>query len=100
MLIKQLASLTAVAVVAAIAAVPMASAQMRVPDRVEIYTDMPKADPGDDPANWSARRNVVESDRYERLLRTNPAFLRARINKECGGIAEPGAFQQCVDTFR
>jgi hypothetical protein len=63
------------------------------------YSDSPKADPGDDPANWSARRNVVESQRYEQLLRTNPAFLRARIRKECP-FAEPEAFQRCVATFQ
>ena len=69
------------------------------PDRVDVYSNMPQAEPGDNPANWSARRNVVESDRYDRLTRTNPAFRAARIRKECGSITEPNLYQQCVATF-
>jgi hypothetical protein len=82
----------------------MAQAQMMAPqgppDRVELYSDAPKAEPGDSPANWSARQNVVDSQRYEQLLHANPAFLRARIQKECGSITEPDLYQQCVGTFR
>jgi hypothetical protein len=68
-------------------------------ERVDIYSGMPLADPGDDPANWSARQNVVDSDRYERLVRTNPAFRAARIRKECGSINELDLYEQCVATF-
>src|SRR5580658_2079893 len=106
MLSKRMATLTAAAAfAAAIAAAPAAQAQMAAPmqsppDRVELYSDAPKAEPGDNPANWSARQNVVESQRYEQLLHTNPAFQRARIQKECGSISEPDLYQQCVGTFR
>ena len=81
-----------------------AHAQMMVPVPpggldVYSYSDAPKAEPGDNPGNWSARQNVVDSDRYEHLLRTNPAFRAARIRKECGEFTEPEAYQQCVATF-
>jgi len=69
------------------------------PTRVEIYSDTPKFEPGDDPANWSPGRNVVESHRYEQLVHTSPGFRAARIQRECGPITEPGLFQQCVASF-
>lgn len=93
---------TAVAVIGALALMSAAQAQMAAPppNRVDLYSDMPKAEPGDNPANWSARRNVADSQRYEQLLRSNPAFRNARIQKECGSITEPDLYQQCVGTFR
>jgi ABC-type transport system substrate-binding protein len=103
---KMAGLLAASAVVAVTAAMPAARAQMMAPmqpppDRVDVYSysDAPKAEPGDSPANWSARQNVADSDRYERLIRTNPAFRDARIRKECGSINEPDLYQQCVATF-
>ena len=101
---KTLGLLAAGAIVATVAAGLPARAQMMVPVppgglMVERYSDAPKADPGDDPANWSARRNVVDSDRYERLLQTNPSFRAQRIQKECGGFTDAAAFQECVSTF-
>ena len=67
------------------------------PDEVDYYSDAPKAEPGD--FNWSARQNVSDSQRYEALVHTNPAFRAARIQKECGSITEPGLYQQCVASF-
>ena len=112
MSMKKLAGvLTATALVALIAA-PAVDAQMvaapqpRVmapmpmqapPDEVDFYSDAPKADPGD--FNWSARRNVSDSERYESLVHSNPAFRAARIQKECGSITEVGLYQQCVASF-
>ena len=102
MLSKTLTGLLAAgAVVAAVVAMSAARAQMMPPppERVEMYSDMPKAEPGDDPANWSARRNVVESERYDQLTRTSPAFRAQRIRRECGSISEPDLYQQCVASF-
>ena len=96
-----LTALAAAGVLLALAGVTIpAQAQMIVPPaRVDVYSNMPQVSPGDDPANWSARQNVVESNRYEHLTHTNPAFSAARIRKECGPITEPGLYQQCVATF-
>lgn len=74
----------------------MASTQAP-PDEVDYYADAPKAEPGD--FNWSARQNVADSQRYEALVHSNPAFRAARIQKECGSITEPGLYQQCVASF-
>jgi hypothetical protein len=103
MLKRKLAGLLAASAVLALAGiVPAAHAQVGPPpDRVDIYHyyGTPQADPGDNPANWSARQNVADSDRYERLVHTSPAFRAARIRKECGSINEPSLYQQCVDSF-
>jgi hypothetical protein len=66
---------------------------------VEVITNNPQVSPDDNSANWSPQRNVVESNQYERLLRTNPAFRQARIRKECGPITEPSLYQQCIASF-
>jgi hypothetical protein len=106
MLRKNLAGpIVAGAFLALAGSMPMAHAQMVAlpmqppPDRVYFYSDAPKFEPGDDPANWSARKNVVESHRYERLVHTNPAFRQARIRTECGSITELSLYQQCVASF-
>jgi len=106
MLNRKLAGLmAATAFVALAGAMPAANAQMMPPpmqpppDRVDFYSDMPIAEPGDSSASWSARRNVVDSDRYERLIHTSPAFRAARIRQECGSINEPDLHQQCVASF-
>jgi hypothetical protein len=96
-------SLLAAAGLLAAAMVPAAHAQMTAPmpgaPPAELYTNAPQANPGDDPANWSARQNVADSQRYEHMVRTNASFRAARIRKECGSINEPGLFQQCVSSF-
>jgi len=114
MLTNKLAGLMAAgAVVALTGAIPVAQAQMWAPmpppaviapmppgpGEVEFFSDTPKVEPGDNPANWSARQNVIESQRYERLVHTNPAFRASRIRKECGGYSDPQAFRKCASTF-
>jgi hypothetical protein len=115
MLNKKLAGLLgATAFVALVTALPAAQAQTMVapgprvlvpmqapppPDEVDFYSDAPKVEPGDNPANWSARQNVADSDRYEKLVHANPAFRAERIQKECGSITEPDLHQQCVASF-
>ena len=62
----------------------------------EVLSNRPQ---GSEPANWSARRNVIESQRYDRLLETNRGFRQARIRKECGPITDPELHQQCLASF-
>ena len=59
----------------------------------------PIASSGDVSGSWSARQNVIESKQYEHLLRTNPAFRRARERKECGPITDPQLRQSCLTSF-
>lgn len=54
---------------------------------------------GSSPPNWSARQNVIESHRYDRLLETNHSFREARMRRECGPITDPQLHQQCLASF-
>jgi ABC-type transport system substrate-binding protein len=78
---------------------PMMAPPQQAPAEVEYYSDSPKVEPGDNPANWSARQNVAESRRYEQLVHTDPAFRAARIRKECGTVSDPAEFQRCAESF-
>jgi hypothetical protein len=59
----------------------------------------PITNPGDVSGSWSAQQNVIESKQYAQLLRTNPAFRRARMQKECGSINDPQLHQSCIASF-
>lgn len=76
--------------------VPPAKAQM--PMDAQALTNAPQASAGDH-GHWSASRNNAESAQYERLLRTNPGFRRARIDKECGPITDAQLRQSCLASF-
>lgn len=84
----------------AVAALP-AHAQMTGPGApgTEVVTNGPQTSPGDASTSWSARRNVVESQHYDRLLETNRGFRQARMRKECGPITDPDLRQQCLASF-
>ncbi|HEX3952925.1 MAG TPA: hypothetical protein VHW90_05090 [Stellaceae bacterium] len=64
----------------------------------QLVTNGPQASGGDF-GGWSARRNVIESHQYDRLLQSNRGFRQARMNKECGPINDPQLHQQCVASF-
>ena len=65
----------------------------------QLITNGPQTNPGDVSPSWSAQRNVVESEQYERQLKGNQAFRQARMRKECGPITDPQLHRQCVDSF-
>jgi hypothetical protein len=46
-----------------------------------------------------ARQNVIQSERYDRLLETNRSFRQARMRRECGPITDPQLRQSCFDSF-
>ena len=102
MLLKSATSLVfATAALAAIAATP-AGAQMAASPYAggtQVMTNGPQADAGDMSPNWSARQNVIESQRYDKLLESNRGFREARMRKECGPITDPQLHQQCLDSF-
>jgi hypothetical protein len=64
-----------------------------------VVTNGPQTDPGDVSPSWSARQNVIESQRYERLLQTSPGFRQARMRKECGPITDPQLHADCLASF-
>jgi hypothetical protein len=84
----------------AVATLP-AHAQMAAPDApgTEVVTNGPQTNPGDMTPSWSARQNVIQSQRYDRLLETNRGFRQARMRKECGPITDPELRQQCLASF-
>ena len=47
----------------------------------------------------SPQQNVVQSQRYDRMLETNRAFRQARMRKECGPISDPQLRQSCLASF-
>ena len=65
----------------------------------QLVTNGPQTNPGDVSPSWSAQRNVVESEHYDRLLKGNPAFRQARMRKECGPITDPQLHRQCLDSL-
>ena len=80
---------------ACVAFVPSANAQIM---QNELVTNGPQASRGDF-GDWSARRNVIESRHYDRLLESNRGFRQARMRKECGPITDPELRQQCLASF-
>ena len=65
----------------------------------QVVTNGPQTDQGDVSPNWSARRNVIESAHYDRLLETNQGFRAARMRKECGPVTDPQLHSDCVASF-
>src|SRR5260370_26565766 len=101
MLLKTATSLAfATACLTAVATLP-AHAQMAAPGApgTEVVTNGPQTNPGDMSPSWSARRNVIESQHYDRLLESNPGFRQARMPKEGGPITDPGLPQPCLASF-
>lgn len=47
----------------------------------------------------SAQQNVRESQQYEQLLCTNPAFRAKRIAQECGSLQGSQFYDGCVASF-
>jgi hypothetical protein len=50
-------------------------------------------------SSTAGRQNVVQSERYDRLLETNGSFRQARMRRECGPITDPQLRQSCLDSF-
>jgi hypothetical protein len=93
MLLKTLTTATAAAGLLAMAAVvPAAQAQPR-PDNgfAWVYQN--------GHWTWSPRLNIIDSQRYSRLLATSPSFRAQRVRIECGPITDPVLHQNCLNTF-
>jgi len=80
---------------ACVAFVPPANAQIV---QNELVTNGPQASRGDF-GDWSARRNVIESRHYDRLLQTSAGFRHARMRRECGPITDPQLRSDCLASF-
>ena len=94
MIVKTTSLAFAAVCLMAVSGLPTAHAQP-----AQVLTNGPQVDQGDTSPNWSARQNVIESERYDRLVERNRAFRQARERKECGPITDPQLHQQCLDSF-
>ena len=102
MLSKTTTTLAFAAACLTLAAVPAAQAQYYTEQTTiqpQIETTRPLASRGDF-GDWSARRNVIASQRYDRLLQTNMGFRQARMRRECGPINDPQLRSQCLASFQ
>jgi hypothetical protein len=98
MLLKSMTSLAfAAACVTAVAAIPAAHAQYAPGEQV--VTNGPQSSGVEQSGTWSPRQNVIESERYSRLVQTNARFRAQRMRIECGPITDPQLHEQCVDSF-
>ena len=104
MMTKRTTSLAfAVACITAIAAMPgysqTAGTYGSTPGYNGQQPDTTQAIQGNAAPSASARRNVIESRRYDRILETSRGFRQARIRKECGPISDPELRQSCLASF-
>jgi hypothetical protein len=97
MIIKTTCLAFAAACLMTVSALPAAHAQKAMDPQV--VTNGPQTDPGDVSPSWSVRQNVIDSERYDRLLQTSPAFRHARTQKECGPIIDPQLHADCLASF-
>jgi hypothetical protein len=67
-------------------------------EQSDLVTNGPQANPGDR-GNWSAARNVRESQWYDHLVATNRGFRSSRERKECGPINDAELHSQCMASF-
>jgi hypothetical protein len=82
----------------AIATAPGAHAQMD-PNRAELITNGPQANPGDRAGARSATQNVRDSHNYEAVIHSNSNFRAVREQKECGPIDDAKMHADCLATF-
>ncbi len=79
------------------AGIPAVQARMTQGDQV--ITNGPQSRGVEDSGTWSARANVIQSERYQRLVNDDAAFRRARMIKECGPVTDPQLHEQCIASF-
>ena len=88
-----------VAIVSATSMTAVPAAHAQGAGSTVVVTNGPQTSPGDASRTWSPRRNVIDSQNYDRLLETDPAFRQARIRKECGPINDPQLRSSCIASF-
>ena len=94
MIIKTTSLAFAAVCLMAVSGIPTAHAQP-----AQVVTNGPQVDQGDTSPNWSARQNVIESQRYDRLLESSRGFREARMRKECGPVTDPQLHADCLASF-
>jgi len=52
------------------------------------------------PPDPGAAANIRESQAYDQVVRSNPAFRAKRMQLECGPITDPELHASCVSSFQ
>ena len=97
MIIKTTSLALAATCLMTVSTLPPARAQLAA--MTEVVTNGPQTDSEDVSPSWSARQNVIDSQRYDRLVQTSRSFREARMRKECGPITDPKLHASCLATF-
>jgi hypothetical protein len=95
--LKSVSLAVAAATLAGMASVMPAGAQPG--GLVQVVTNGPQSNVEMQSPSWSARQNVIESQRYDRLVESSPAFRQARMHKECDPITDPQLHASCIASF-
>ena len=66
---------------------------------VQVVTNGPQSNVEQQSPNWSAQQNVIASQRYDRLVESNPAFRQTRMRQECDPITDPELHASCIASF-
>ena len=51
------------------------------------------------PPDPGAAANVRQSQQYEQVLQSNPAFRAKRMQQECGPVTDPELHASCIASF-
>ncbi len=94
MSLKPLSLACAAAALIGIAGLTPARAQWSGP--TQLVTNGPQANVETQSPNWSAQQNVIESQRYDRLVETSRTFREARMRE---GITDPQLHANCIASF-
>jgi hypothetical protein len=97
MSLKPLSLACAAAALIGIAGLTPARAQWSGP--TQLVTNGPQANVETQSPNWSAQQNVIESQRYDRLVETSRTFREARMREECDPITDPQLHANCIASF-
>jgi hypothetical protein len=85
---------------AAACVIAVSAAHAQTVAGTELVTNGPQTDPSDVSPSWSARQNMIDSQRYDRLLQTSRGFRETRIREECGPITDPQLNADCLASFK
>jgi hypothetical protein len=89
----------ALAAAALIGVAGMVPARAQMGGLVQVVTNGPQSNVEAQSPNWSPQQNVIDSQRYDRLVETNAAFRSARMRQECDPITDPELHASCIASF-
>ena len=89
----------AVAAAALIGIAGLMPARAQTGGLVQVVTNGPQGNVEAQSPAWSPQQNVIDSQRYDRLVETNSAFRQARMRQECDPVTDPQLHASCIASF-